>query len=121
MISADPTKSSLLPQNLRSKLGYDSPKSVQLHDALSDGDIQRFRRILEEGCEPRDLGLSMHTALERNLPEFVTEIVGRGYPVSGGLARVALTHGSKDTLRALRNAGWDVNEPLGQNQPPLLA
>lgn len=121
MTTADPTPSPLLPQNLWSTLGYDSPKSVQLHTALSDGDIQRFRQILEEGFERRDLGWSMHTALEHNLPEFVSEIVGRGYPVTGGLARVALTYGSKETLRALRNAGWDINEPLGQDQPPLLA
>ena len=121
MATVGPTPSPQLPQNLQSTLGYDSPKSVLLHTALSDGDFRRFRQILEDGFERSDLGWSMHTALEHNLPEFVSEILARGYPITGGLARVALKHRSKETLRVLQDSGWDLNQPLGQDQPPLLA
>ena len=99
----------------------DSRTSVQLDEALYDRNLQRFRNILNSGFEQGDLVRSMHTAIERNLPEHVAEIVSRGFPITGQHAVKAIQRGSKEVIRALQHLGWDINEPLSRLDPPALA
>lgn len=105
---------------LLSLLQEHSRTSILLNEALDDGNIQRFRNILDSGFEQTDLVQSMHAAIRQNLPDFVSETVNRGFPIGARHAVEAIQHRSKDVLRTLRHLAWDINEPLSRFDPPAL-
>lgn len=63
----------------------------------------------------------MLEALRRDNAEFATELFRHGLRISSFYALEAVRLKAKKVIAALIDNGWDINEPLSEIQPPVLA
>ncbi|RAK97334.1 ankyrin repeat domain-containing protein [Aspergillus ibericus CBS 121593] len=90
------------------------------------GDIYQFRELLDWGASFSedfsidDFGWVMTKAIEQDNAPVVKELLHRNFPLSPVYAWDAATHKSKKALAVLIEKGWNINQPMGETQPPTL-
>lgn len=90
-----------------------SPKK-RLDDLIAGEGGENFRL--------QDLGCAfMAEAIMRDCSPFISEILYRGIPFHWSYAREAIKSKARDSLDLFLERGWEINKPLNEFDPPLLA
>ena len=67
-----------------------------------------------------DLHDVMMEAIQRDREEFVSTLLFHGFPIKPPYTRKATLCIAKHVLECFLKAGWDINEPVGVLEPPVL-
>ena len=103
--------------------------------AAGTGDLTAVSEILkhwplqpgsEPAAAPNSLGLwpfplVLYRAIEENQAQIVSYVLGLGLKLERLAVERALDVGSADIFGAFVDHGWDINAPLGEQEPPPLA
>lgn len=92
------------------------------------GNFQKFNQDLDYFSGPGfaqkfmviDLRPVMVEAIKRDSTPFVSELLRRGLPMCPYFATEAVCSKSENCLEVFLQQGWDINEPAGPLNPPVL-
>ncbi|KAJ5737905.1 uncharacterized protein N7483_003030 [Penicillium malachiteum] len=68
-----------------------------------------------------DLHDVMMEAIQQDREEFVSTLLFHGFPIQPPYTRKATLYKAKRVLGCFLKAGWDINEPVGVLEPPVLS
>lgn len=113
-------------------LGHAKAQSAEIFEAIDQGDLQRFRSLLNDGAEPDSVRdrlafTPLALAAVRGETDFVQALLAAGAdpdgPVMMGLTPLALAVRScrvdPAIIRMLVSAGADINAQSGANLSPV--
>jgi hypothetical protein len=109
------------------------PPQVKLcYQAASAGDLEgvkeQFRQLFDSSKVPSVLEMphpawlydSLSIAIQRNHVEIVQYLLDRNVHDEDLPAELAVRARAFDILELFLKCGWDVNKPMGPNEPPIL-
>ena len=122
----------IFPPNLSIQ---DQECAQTLSTAIENGDLATVRRVLttwpwqpragfDSGDDIADLWpfkAVLSGAIESGNTELASYVLGCGLKAELYVTMLALDLGSIDMYQVLVDHGWDINMPLSQGNPPLLA
>ncbi|KAJ6111131.1 hypothetical protein N7486_003366 [Penicillium sp. IBT 16267x] len=68
-----------------------------------------------------ELGDVMMEAIKQDSVGFVLKLLSHGFPIQPCYTLEATLHKAKGVLGSFIEAGWDINEPVGDIKPPVLS
>ncbi|CEJ60620.1 hypothetical protein PMG11_09189 [Penicillium brasilianum] len=72
------------------------------------------------GFAIEELGEVMMEAIKLDNARFVSKLLFYGFPIQPCYALEATLRKAKGALTCYIEAGWDINEPVGEIKPPVL-
>ena len=122
----------ILPQDHTSLCGTPPPTSNQMPSLVHhiqefgiDNDDQQLQdfldRIFSDDPNVRQFSGVMSYAIRSNKPCLVEELLRRKLPMSPLYVVEAVKTRAKDILKIFFHHGWDINRPMGEMEPPVLA
>ena len=64
---------------------------------------------------------ALHAAIENNQPRAVSFLLDHYHPIRRPDVEKAIKVQSEEIFQVFLDHGWDINEPLGGNEPPALS
>lgn len=75
----------------------------------------------QQPFDVQELGVVMEEAVHRGNVRVASKLLSSGYPIHCSFALQATFLKAKGILECYIQAGWDINEPLDDLRPPVLA
>lgn len=106
-----------------------APATIEkLRCLCADGNLKDFQDTLDsllsnpqpEVFEIVDLHDVMMEAIQQDRVEFVSNLLFHGFPINPSYTFKATVCKAKGVLECFLKAGWDINEPVGVLNPPVL-
>ncbi|KAL2869729.1 ankyrin repeat domain-containing protein [Aspergillus lucknowensis] len=97
----------------------------EMQAACSARDFPRFKMTFDRwtsyGFDIHELSNIMMQAVQDNFPEIISTLLSHGQPIYNSYAIQAVRSKATGVLNTFMEHGWDVNQPMGELSPTVLA